>query len=108
LYPTGVVYDKAADMLQLLSPEFAFRATVRSARWQVQGYSMTSKASTAAMRVSITGLKRKIVFARIGDEVRTVGLYFNLEHYVPRRTLYLGSTKRHMNVADRHLPRRPP
>ncbi len=42
--------------------------------WPVQGYSMTAAASPAAMRVSITDLKRKLVFARLGDEVRVAGL----------------------------------
>lgn len=42
--------------------------------WPVQGYSMTTKATKAAMRVSITDLKRKLVFARLGDEVRIAGL----------------------------------
>ncbi|HTO31005.1 MAG TPA: FAD-dependent oxidoreductase [Pararhizobium sp.] len=42
--------------------------------WPVQGYSMTAAASPAAMRVSITDLKRKLVFARLGDDVRIAGL----------------------------------
>lgn len=42
--------------------------------WPVQGYSLTARATPAAMRVSITDLGRKIVFARLGDEVRIAGL----------------------------------
>ena len=42
--------------------------------WPVQGYSITRKATVGAMRISITDLKRKIVFARLGDEVRVAGL----------------------------------
>ncbi len=42
--------------------------------WPVQGYSMTARASASAMRVSITDLKRKLVFARLGDDVRIAGL----------------------------------
>jgi D-amino-acid dehydrogenase len=42
--------------------------------WPVQGYSLTAPATPAAMRVSITDLKRKIVFARLGEEVRAAGL----------------------------------
>jgi D-amino-acid dehydrogenase len=42
--------------------------------WPVQGYSLTASASAIAMHVSITDLKRKIVFARIGNEVRAAGL----------------------------------
>lgn len=42
--------------------------------WPVQGYSVTARATPAAMRVSITDIKRKIVFARLGDSVRAAGL----------------------------------
>lgn len=42
--------------------------------WPVQGYSITAPATADAMRVSITDLKRKIVFARLGSEVRAAGL----------------------------------
>lgn len=42
--------------------------------WPVQGYSITARATADAMRVSITDVKRKIVFARIGDSVRAAGL----------------------------------
>ncbi|KNZ30726.1 MAG: hypothetical protein AD742_20545 [Methylibium sp. NZG] len=42
--------------------------------WPVQGYSLTAPATARAMHVSITDLKRKIVFARLGDEVRAAGL----------------------------------
>lgn len=42
--------------------------------WPVQGYSITAPATASAMRVSITDLKRKIVFARLGGEVRAAGL----------------------------------
>ena len=42
--------------------------------WPVQGYSITAPATTRAMQVSITDLKRKIVFARLGSDVRAAGL----------------------------------
>lgn len=42
--------------------------------WPVQGYSLTVPATDKAMRVSITDLRRKIVFARLGDRVRAAGL----------------------------------
>ena len=42
--------------------------------WPVQGYSLTAPAKAQAMRVSITDLSRKIVFARLGNEVRAAGL----------------------------------
>lgn len=42
--------------------------------WPVQGYSITARATPVAMRVSITDLKRRIVFARIGDSIRAAGL----------------------------------
>ncbi|MFT0861434.1 FAD-dependent oxidoreductase [Ancylobacter sp. G4_0304] len=42
--------------------------------WPVQGYSITARATPAAMRTSLTDVRRKIVFARIGDEVRAAGL----------------------------------
>lgn len=42
--------------------------------WPVQGYSFTAPATERAMRVSITDLKRKIVFARLGGRVRAAGL----------------------------------
>lgn len=42
--------------------------------WPVQGYSFTARATSAAMRVSVTDLKRKIVFARLGDDIRVAGL----------------------------------
>lgn len=41
--------------------------------WPVQGYSATVPASPQAMTCSITDLKRKLVFARIGDSVRIAG-----------------------------------
>lgn len=40
----------------------------------MRGYSITAPATPAAMRVSITDLRRKIVFARLGDELRIAGL----------------------------------
>ena len=42
--------------------------------WPVRGYSVTGLASDSAMRISITDLKRKLVFARIGSELRIAGL----------------------------------
>ncbi len=42
--------------------------------WPVQGYSISAPAAEGAMRVSITDLARKIVFARLGDTVRAAGL----------------------------------
>ena len=42
--------------------------------WPVQGYSITADATSVAMRTSITDVRRKIVFARIGDSVRAAGL----------------------------------
>ena len=42
--------------------------------WPVQGYSITAPATARAMQVSITDLKRKIVFARLGSEVRAAGM----------------------------------
>ncbi|MCG6121534.1 MAG: FAD-dependent oxidoreductase [Microvirga sp.] len=51
----------------LFSPPFA---TV----WPVQGYSATFPAQAQAMRRSITDLKRKLVFARIGESVRVAGI----------------------------------
>lgn len=42
--------------------------------WPIQGYSITAPATVAAMRVSITDVRRKIVFARLGSSVRAAGL----------------------------------
>ena len=42
--------------------------------WPVQGYSITAPATAEAMHVSITDLSRKIVFARVGDDIRAAGL----------------------------------
>lgn len=42
--------------------------------WPVQGYSLTAPATDRAMRVSITDLSRKMVFARLGDQIRVAGL----------------------------------
>ena len=42
--------------------------------WPVRGYSLTAPATDDAMRVSITDLKRKTVFARVGTNVRAAGL----------------------------------
>jgi D-amino-acid dehydrogenase len=42
--------------------------------WPVQGYSLTAPATNRAMRVSITDLSRKMVFARLGDRVRVAGM----------------------------------
>ena len=44
------------------------------ALWPVQGYSLTAPATEQAMRVSITDLSRKMVFARLGDQIRVAGL----------------------------------
>lgn len=45
-----------------------------SSVWPVQGYSVTVPATGAAMRTSVTDLKRKIVFARLGEQVRIAGI----------------------------------
>lgn len=42
--------------------------------WPVQGYSLTVPATDVAMRASITDLKRKIVFARLGERIRIAGI----------------------------------
>ena len=42
--------------------------------WPVQGYSITAPATAAAMHVSITDVSRKIVFARVGSDIRAAGL----------------------------------
>lgn len=42
--------------------------------WPVQGYSITVAAHEDAMQTSITDLKRKLVFARLGDRVRVAGI----------------------------------
>lgn len=52
--------------------------------WPIQGYSITAPATSSAMRVSITDLKRKIVFARLGNSVRAAGL----ADIGPRRFLF--------------------
>lgn len=44
------------------------------ALWPVQGYSATFPATAQAMACSITDLKRKLVFARLGDTVRVAGV----------------------------------
>jgi len=44
------------------------------ALWPVQGYSLTAPATESAMHVSITDLSRKMVFARLGDQIRVAGL----------------------------------
>lgn len=46
----------------------------RGGLWPIQGYSFTAQATERSMRVSITDVKRKLVFARIGEEVRVAGL----------------------------------
>ena len=45
-----------------------------SSVWPVQGYSVTLPATEGAMQTSITDLKRKMVFARLGDQVRIAGM----------------------------------
>lgn len=45
-----------------------------SSVWPVQGYSLTLPALAGTMRVSITDVKRKLVFARLGDQVRIAGI----------------------------------
>lgn len=45
-----------------------------SSVWPVQGYSVTLPANEQAMQVSITDVKRKLVFARLGDQVRIAGI----------------------------------
>jgi D-amino-acid dehydrogenase len=42
--------------------------------WPVQGYSVTVAADKHAMKTSITDLKRKLVFARLGDHIRIAGI----------------------------------
>ena len=49
-----------------LRPPFA-------ALWPVQGYSVTVPATVGAMTASITDIKRKIVFARLGERIRIAG-----------------------------------
>lgn len=51
-----------------------FRDRPPGTLWPVQGYSISAPATAKAMRVSITDLSRKIVFARLGDTVRAAGL----------------------------------
>lgn len=46
----------------------------RGGLWPIQGYSFTAQATKRSMRVSITDVKRKLVFARIGEELRVAGL----------------------------------
>ncbi len=45
-----------------------------AALWPVQGYSVTVPANDGAMQASITDVKRKIVFARLGEKVRIAGI----------------------------------
>ena len=42
--------------------------------WPVQGYSITVQASPGAMQVSITDPRRRMVFARVGSDVRIAGI----------------------------------
>ncbi|GAB2599078.1 FAD-dependent oxidoreductase [Nitrincola alkalisediminis] len=42
--------------------------------WPVQGYSFTADAHPQAMQTSITDVKRKLVFAPLGKELRVAGL----------------------------------
>lgn len=42
--------------------------------WPVQGYSFTTRAHQQAMQTSITDVKRKLVFAPLGNELRVAGL----------------------------------
>lgn len=42
--------------------------------WPVQGYSVTLPAADGAMQTSITDVKRKLVFARLGDQIRIAGI----------------------------------
>lgn len=42
--------------------------------WPVQGYSFTARAHQEAMQTSITDVKRKLVFAPLGEELRVAGL----------------------------------
>jgi D-amino-acid dehydrogenase len=51
-----------------------FTDRLRVPIWPVQGYSLTARATSTAMGVSITDAKRKLVFARLGEEVRVAGL----------------------------------
>lgn len=52
----------------------ARRLVAPGASWPVQGYSLTVPALVDAMRVSITDVKRKTVFARISDQIRIAGI----------------------------------
>ncbi len=42
--------------------------------WPVQGYSLTARATSGSMRVSVTDPSRRLVFARLGGEVRVAGI----------------------------------
>lgn len=79
---TGVAFaDRPpveADRVVLATGEAAgllpLRDRLRVGVWPVQGYSITAPATAEAMRVSVTDLKRKTVFARLGDQLRVAGL----------------------------------
>lgn len=56
------------------SPNIAATAGIRLPVWPMQGYSMTVPATTRAPAASITDSARKIVFCRIGEQLRIAGL----------------------------------
>lgn len=88
-----------------------WRDRLPGALWPVQGYSISAPATEKAMRVSITDLQRKIVFARLGNTVRAAGLadigarpyHFNGERFESFRSAAVeafGQSFAHSSNAD--------
>ncbi len=72
----GMVLDAEAAVVCLgyEAPRLLKQVGVRVPIWPMKGYSLTAKATSNTPLVSITDTARKIVFCRLGHEVRIAGL----------------------------------
>jgi D-amino-acid dehydrogenase len=75
---TGLVFQNRpplfADAVVIATGHGRLPTATPRGIWPVQGYSITVAAGPGAMRTSITDLKRKLVFARLGDHIRIAGI----------------------------------
>lgn len=66
--------EDAVLALGVASPAVAIAAGLRLPVWPMQGYSLTVPAKSNAPEVSITDATRKLVFCRLGTDLRVAGI----------------------------------
>lgn len=65
---------QVAVCLGIGAPRFLKRMGISVPIWPMKGYSFTAPPGDAAPRISITDTARKIVFCRLGGEIRVAGI----------------------------------